>query len=472
MSSHAIPRHVLSLLAVFSIATSGIAAAATDRTIGSGNPLQLASGSIEALVGQVSGSVVQIAVTGYRPVTLADGGPGLARGRSIGSGVVIDGAGFIITNAHVVAGAERIDVVLPDTAGADTTLGTNNRSVPATLVGVASDLDLALLSVPLKNLPPLRLADPASIKQGELVFAFGSPDGLRNSVSMGMVSSVGRQADPNSAMPYVQTDAAINPGNSGGPLVDMNGRVVGINTFIRSASGGSEGLGFAIPSAVVAIAFPQLRDFGHIHRAITGLMVQSITPFLKSGLGLPVDTGLIVSDIMEGSPAALSGIKIGDVVTAIDDHPIATLTVSDFYLSFLGLKDGQALTIAVRRGEQRLTFDMSAVAIPHVCERDVALFDSTNVVDALGVLAAVAEPDNDADSRHLSGGVVVTARVETRAATDIGLAQGDIIHAVNGVPVQTIDELRKALAKIAADDAVVLQVERNDQLTFVGFQRN
>ena len=452
------------------IRRSAKATAATAQQAPPSNPLELASGTIASLVSRVSASVVQIAVSGYRPTTLADGSPAVARGRSIGSGVIVDASGYILTNAHVVAGAEHIDVVLADSSGSESMLAGSARSAAANLVGVAPELDLALLSIPLKNLRPLPIAEPSSVRQGELVFAFGSPDGLRNSVSMGMVSSAGRQADPGSAMPYVQTDAAINPGNSGGPLVDINGRLVGINTFIRSASGGSEGLGFAIPSTVVSIALPQLREFGHVHRAITGVSVQPVTPALKAGLRLPVDSGLIVSDILDGSPADDAGIDVGDVITAIDNKPVANLTMADFYLSLLAYKDGQDVSFTVRRGDAEMPMRMKAAGVPHLCERNVALFDSrANLIERLSVLAIQFEPDPDthATPHHPASGIVVTARVDGRAAPDVVLTQGDVIHSVNGIEVRTMMELRRALADVAADAPIVLQVERNGQLTFV-----
>ena len=148
------------------------------------------------------------------------------------------------------------------------------------------------------------------IRQGELVFAFGSPEGLRNSVTMGVVSSVARQPDPDSPTIYIQTDAPINPGNSGGPLVNVDGELVGLNTFILTESGGSQGLGFAIPSAVVASAYPQLRKYGHLHRGLIGFSMQAITPALAAGLGLSRTSGVMVSDVMPGSAAEAAGIAV------------------------------------------------------------------------------------------------------------------------------------------------------------------
>src|SRR5262249_5785807 len=216
-------------------------------------------------------SVVQIQVTSLGAREDATGAASAVVGtqRSVGSGFVIDPDGYILTNAHVVNGAERIQVVLP-AENADGTLATalsaRMRIVPARIVGLATELDLALLKIEGVKLPALPLATYSQVRQGEVVFAFGSPVGLRNSLTHGLVSAVARQIDPDSPLIYVQTDAPINPGNSGGPLVNIRGEVVGVNTFIVSQSGGNEGLGFAIPSATVRTAFRQLRQYGQLRR--------------------------------------------------------------------------------------------------------------------------------------------------------------------------------------------------------------
>jgi serine protease Do len=164
--------------------------------------------------------------------------------------------------------------------------------------------DMELLKVDTENLAALPIADYDTLRQGELVFAFGSPEGLRDSVTMGIVSAVARQADPDSPLVYIQTDASINRGNSGGPLVNVKGELVGINTFIISDSGGSQGLGFAIPSALVQMAYPKLRKYGHLHRGEIGILMQTITPTIATGLGLSQTWGALVSDVNPETPAA------------------------------------------------------------------------------------------------------------------------------------------------------------------------
>jgi serine protease Do len=463
------------LLVMLTTAVDAAAQARSERR----DPLREASGSIEALVNRVSGSVVQIVVTGYRPVARGPERTDVALGRSrgIGSGFVIDPQGYIMTNAHVVAGAERIDVMLPTAHASEARLASAAaKVVQARLVGLTEELDLALLKVEALDLRPLPLAAYESVRQGELVFAFGSPDGLRNSVSMGMVSAVARQTEPDSPIVYVQTDAAINPGNSGGPLVNADGEVVGVNTFIRSASGGSEGLGFALPSALVALAYPQLRDFGHMHRATIGLAVQTVTPIVAAGLSLPPEAGLIVSDVVPGSPAAAAGLQTGDVLVAIDRTPLQTWTLARFYLQLFSLKAGQSLSFDGLRGAERGAFAATVIAAdsPHICERATLLDTGAALVSPLGILG-VSIDESLADrlpALRVPSGVVVAARVDSERGPGDLLEKGDVIHAVNGVAVSSVDALRTAVDRIEPRGAVVLQIERDGQLTYVAFERD
>ena len=239
------------LCAAWMLIASPVSAQTARRPPPAASLLRDLSASVEELTARVSMSVVQVLVTGYGPVDerTRGGETGLVIGRqrSIGSGAIIDPDGYIITNAHVVAGAKRVQVVLHrdmTATGPVRSLAMEaSQTVDARIVGTASDIDLALLKIDVTGLRALPLADYDAIRQGELVFAFGSPEGLRNSVTMGVVSSVARQPDPDSPTIYVQTDAPINPGNSGGPLVNVDGELVGLNTLILTESGGSQGAG-------------------------------------------------------------------------------------------------------------------------------------------------------------------------------------------------------------------------------------
>src|SRR3974390_2379980 len=279
--------------------------------------------ALQELSARLSSGVVQILVNRYGPLEESKGEAAvIARQRAIGSGVVLDPSGYIMTNAHVVEGAQRIRVVLPMQRGVGEgpVLETEGKLkvLEAKLIGVHKDSDLALLKVNAKNLPTLPLAATKRVIQGELVFAVGSPEGLRNTITMGVVSSIARQPDPDRAMVYIQTDAPINPGNSGGPLVDVEGSVVGINTFILSEGGGSEGLGFAIPARVVEFVYQSLRKYGHVHRSEIEAAAQTITPTMAQALGLKQNYGVIIDDVLPGGPAEAAGVKIGDVVVSAE----------------------------------------------------------------------------------------------------------------------------------------------------------
>jgi serine protease Do len=192
-------------------------------------------------------------------------------------------------------------------------------------VGTHKQSDLALLKIDATHLPALAIRSDVRVHQGELVFAIGSPEGLRNTVTMGVVSSLARQLNPDNPMVYIQTDAALNPGNSGGPLVDIDGNVIAINSLILSQGGGSEGLGFAIPSAIVNFDYRNLRKSGHVQRVAIGAAAQNITPTLAAGLGLARSWGAIISDVAAGGAAEAAGLQVDDIVLAIDARPILGL---------------------------------------------------------------------------------------------------------------------------------------------------
>jgi len=429
--------------------------------------------SVDALIRKVSPSVVQILVTGYGPLEDSDrsnAGVVIGRQRAIGSGFVIDPSGYIITNAHVVKGAQRVQVILPvaNTDGSlEAALSTRTNSVPARIIGVTNDIDLALLKIEGGKFPALPIALYRNLRQGEAVFAFGSPQGLRNTLTHGVVSAVARQTDPDSPMIYIQTDAPINPGNSGGPLVNVNGEVVGVNTFILSQSGGNEGLGFAIPSSVLNVAYRQLRKFGHLHRPEVGLGLQTITPSLAAALNLPRNYGLIVSDVKPGGPAEETGLRIGDVLLSSDGKAADNLPIVSFHL--LSLEQGDKVHLEVLRGKLRLAFDVPVVEHPHDMDQVASLADpEKNLVLPLGILGVEID---ESIARMIPSlrdpfGIIVAARA-AGAGAEIPLAVGDVIRTLNGEPMTTLDRLRGALKALSPGSAVALQIQRDDRLLYV-----
>jgi serine protease Do len=415
-------------------------------------------------------------VTGYGPVENSRNNTSLVIGRqqSIGSGVIIDPNGWIVTNAHVVSGSQHVQVIIPatntDESSDGSVVGARVRTIEARVVGADSAIDLALLKVEATGLPALPLGDYNKLGQGEVVFAFGSPDGLPNSVTMGVVSATARQPDADSPMVFIQTDAPVNPGNSGGPLINVEGEVVGINTYILTAGGGSEGVGFAIPSAVVALVYPQLKKYGHVHRGETGIGIQAITPNLAAGLNLSTDLGVIVSDVVPGSPAESAGLRVKDIITSIDGKPVETLPSVGTRLFMRA--GGERIKLGVLRGADKLSFEVPVVEVPHEFERLTDSVDpDKNLVSQLGVVvieidAKIAELMS---GLRVASGVIVAAKAAD-SKVDVSLASGDVIHAINGAPVVSIDSLRSALDRLKPNASVVLQIERERKLMFIAFQ--
>jgi serine protease Do len=309
------------------------------------------------------------------------------------------------------------------------------------------------------------------VRQGELVFAIGSPEGLRDSVTMGVVSSVARQTETNDAMFYIQTDAALNPGNSGGPLVDIDGNLVGINTFMLSQGGGSEGLGFAIPPAIVKFDYENLRRYGHVQRVAVGAIAQSITPTLAAGLGLARSWGVIISNVAPGGFAQVAGLEVGDIVTTVDGRPIDALPpfMEALYLHPID----QAMTIQVLRGQTQLS-----VTVPVTVHHE-EVDNLTDVPDLqrtfIAELSMFVSDLDDTVKPLLQGdrddqGVVVIAQAAAQNAVDTGVETGDIIRAINRTPLQSVSQLQATVRQLKSGDAVVLQVERGGKLQYLAFE--
>jgi len=388
--------------------------------------------------------------------------------------VILDPDGYIMTNAHVVEGAQRIHVTLP-TASVDfpdqiLPVG-KQRIVEARLIGLHKETDLALLKVEQTGLPTLSLGSHRPVHQGQLVFALGSPEGLENSVTMGVVSSVARQADPNRPMVYIQTDAPINPGNSGGPLVDTDGYVVGINTFILSAAGGSEGLGFAIPARIVSFVYQSLRKYGHVHRIEVKAGAQTITDTLAKGLGLAQNWGVVIDDVIPGGPAEAAGLKIGDIVVRADGRLIGTLPAFTGALYLHPLDE--VLKLEVLRGSERKTLFIAALEMKDPMDALPDLANPRdNLVSRLGILALTLDDQlrSMLDTLRNPSGVVVVARVANFMSSATGLQTGDVIHSVNQTSIDSLSSLRAALKQIRPHDSVVLQVERGGGLQWLAFE--
>jgi serine protease Do len=431
----------------------------------------------QALSERVSPAVVQIIASGYSPLQQGDApGTGLLTRRQVGgSGVILDPSGYIVTNLHVIDGAGRIRVRLPlafaDSVPGESILKPEGKLVGARVVGIDRETDLAVLKIDEAGLPHLDLGDSDAVRTGQLVFAFGSPLGLENSVTMGIVSAVARQLRPEDPMIYLQTDAPINPGNSGGPLVNANGEVVGINTLIISQSGGSEGLGFAAPSNIVRNVFTQIKNSGYVRRGVIGVHAQTVNRAMAEALGLSRDWGVILGDVFPNSPAERAGLEIGDIVLSADGKVMEN--GRQFDVNLYGHPPGEAVTIRVLRGSQELTAQVPVVERQDDMNRlSVMVSPEENLVRRLGILAIDLTPGTAAllPVVRVNSGAVVAARSPDAIYGRVALQPGDIIHTLNRTPIGNLAELRRALDGIDPGQPVVLQIERRGRLEFMAFE--
>ena len=465
-------RHSIAVLAL-SVSVAGAAPALAQRSApapGAPASLDRLSEDLQTLVERVRPAVARIVVSGYAPATK---GPVLTRQRGSGSGVVVDPDGYVITNLHVVEGARRIEVVLPPAmeppGGAKSVLKGVGRTLGAVLVGVDRETDIAVLLVPEKGLPSLPLGDSETLRPGQVVVALGSPMGLEGSVTMGVVSAPARQLEPESSMIYVQTDASINPGNSGGPLLDLDGRVVGINTLIFSQSGGNEGIGFAAPSNIVRNVLDQIRKTGRVRRGHIGARAQTITAELAAALALPRAWGVLITDVTPGGPAAEAGLQIGDLVTSIDGKQMEN--ARQFNVNLYQRAVGASVPLDVERGGARSRIAVTVAERPRDSGRLAELVtQERNVVAPIDILALdLSDPKvlSLMPPLRAKAGVVVAVAPRDSLPWQDSLEAGDAIYAVNGESVMNTEALRAALEKARPRRWAALQVERDGGLRYV-----
>jgi serine protease Do len=424
------------------------------------------STAFETLARRVRPSVVQIFSTGYASAEESESSNTsslLSKQRSTGSGVILSEDGLILTNNHVVHNALKIEVKLHNE--------TPNKRMPdltvsAKLIGVDREADLAVIKIEKTGLPKLILGDSSKLRQGQLVMAFGNPLGLEGSVSMGIVSSTARQLKLDDPMTYVQTDAPINPGNSGGPLVDSEGEVVGINTFILTQSGGSEGIGFAVPSNLARSSYAQIIKDGHVHRGQIGIVVQTITPALAKGLALPQDWGVIAADVIPDGPADKAGLKPGDIIVTVagkemeDGRQLENLVYQQPLSAIVD--------VTVNRDGNVLNFSMPVIERDDDPQRFADMVNpEKNLVRRLGILAIeITDKLSELlpDLRH-DYGVVVAARASD--APGAVLEPGDVIYEVNKTPAVSIAALRAVLDASKSGDTLVLHIQRGTKLKYI-----
>lgn len=431
------------------------------------------SESLRELASKVAPAVVQIEVSGFgltedrerKNATL------VVRQRAIGTGVIVDPDGYIMTNAHVIDGAQRIQVITNAEQGSDASGAGKTQTLPARVIGLQREADLALLKVEANHLPTLKFNLDRDPRPGELVFAVGSPEGLQNSITMGVISAVGRQPDPDNPMVYLQTDAPINPGNSGGPLVDVTGAIVGLNTFIFSKGGGNEGLGFAVPAPIVNFVYQSLRTNGHVDHVEIGVVAQTITPTIAEGLGLSQNWGVVIADIVPHGAASVAGLQPEDVVVAVDGRPVTGL--HPFTAALYQHSPDRVVKIEVLRGTQRLSFNVPAILAGDHMDQLTGIADPRK--SHIGALAILALDLNEQvrpllPNLRSSSGVVVIGRAEGFNSVNSSLQAGDVIESLNHTPVASVEQLRSAVTQLKSGDAAVLRIERQGQFQFVAFE--
>lgn len=365
----------------------------------------------------------------------------------IGSGFIVSSDGIILTNAHVVAGADEVTVKLTD-----------RREFRATVLGVDAASDVAALKIDASGLPAVKIGDPEKVRVGEPVLVIGSPFGFENTVTSGIVSAKARALPDGTYVPFIQTDAAVNPGNSGGPLFNMNGEVIGINSQIYSGTGGYQGLSFAIPIDIAMRVEKQLVHGGKVNRGHIGVTIQDVNQALAESFGLPATEGVLIAAVEIGGPADKAGLEAGDVVLKLDGQTIKrTLDLAGYIAD---LKPGTTSLMDVWRNGAFHPFTVTASEIKPPQTKSTSVRGAGG--DRLGV--AVRELDTaELSEAHLRYALLVEE--VSGAAQRSGLRPGDLILAANGSSLKNLAELR-ALVK-QAGKSIALLVQRDDVRLFV-----
>jgi serine protease Do len=431
-------------------------------------PAVAALPDFRALVAQNGASVVNISVKGTvrtsAQMPFPDFGPNdpfsqffrgfpMPRGdvpmHGQGSGFIVSPDGLILTNAHVVAEADKVTVKLLD-----------RREFEAKVLGQDPKTDVAVLKIDAKNLPVVRFGRAEDLQVGEWVAAIGAPFGFDNSVTAGIVSAKGRSLpDENgSYVPFIQTDVAVNPGNSGGPLFNLNGEVVGINSQIYSRSGGYQGVSFAIPIDIAMNVSQQLQASGHVTRGRLGVGIQDLDQALASSFGLDMPRGALVTSVERDGPAEKAGVKEGDVITSFNGHPVDNAGALPAMVA--ATAPGKIVPVEVWRGKSTRELAVKVTQMPET--ESVAQNDSEHDSGRLGlaVRPLTAEEQHQIDAE---GGLVVEG--VQGAAEDAGIRPGDVVLSANGKPVRSIEDLRAAVS--GSRDHIALLVQRGDGRLFV-----
>ena len=375
--------------------------------------------------------------------------------QALGSGFIVKEDGYILTNNHVVENADKIKVTLPD-----------KQEFDAEVIGADPKADVAVIKIDGKNLPVVKLGDSAATAVGDWVLAVGTPYGLSQTVTAGIISAEGRaNIGIVDYEDFIQTDAAINPGNSGGPLININGEVVGINTAIFSRSGGYQGIGFAIPINMAKGIMESLIEHGKVIRGWLGVAIQSVTPEIAKSFDLQETNGALVGDVTKDSPAEKAGLKRGDVIISLNDQAVdspnslknltAQLEVNKT-VPVVVIRNGKEQTLQVTIGEQPTEMQASAGNPQSDASSLLGLHVQELTNDVASQLGYIGET-----------GVIITAVDSGSPAAQVGLKRGDLIKEINRQPIESMADYQKAIESASKDDSVLLLLRRGDGTYYI-----
>lgn len=376
--------------------------------------------------------------------------------RSMGSGFIVSTDGYVLTNNHVVEGADEVIVRLND-----------RREFQATIVGTDPRSDMAVLKIENgEDLPVVKVGSSRDLRVGEWVFAIGSPFGFDYTVTAGIVSALGRSLPSENYVPFIQTDVAINPGNSGGPLFNLDGEVVGINSQIYTRSGGFMGVSFAIPIDDAMSVFRQLRDQGSVARGWLGVLIQEVNRDLAESFGLKRPRGALIAEVMQGSPAERGGLESGDIVLEYNEDPVR---LSSDLPPLVGRTPvGESARLTVLRGGREINLDVTIGRLPEDGETEALPEAGSSDEPAQSPLGLSVEPltPEMADAAGVQGGVLVT-RIGEGPAADAGIRSRDIITEINRQQVRSLDDFNKVTGDLPSDRAVSVRVVREGRAIYL-----
>jgi serine protease Do len=381
--------------------------------------------------------------------------------QSLGSGVIVSPDGYILTNAHVVEKADEIMVTLYD-----------QQNLKGKIIGSDPKTDIAVIKISAQKLPTIKWGNSDKNQVGEFVLAFGNPYSLSNTVTMGIVSAVGRAnvgiADYED---FIQTDAAINPGNSGGPLVNIKGELIGINTAIFSRTGGYQGIGFAVPSNMAQSVMNQLINKGKVTRGWLGITIQNFTPELAKEFGLAKSTGALVTEILKGSPAEKAGVKRGDIITEVDDKVIKN--VESLRNIIAQSKVGSSIQLKVIRDGKPLLLTAFITELPQDMAQTVPAQPEEkypaeeNALAGFSVMNLTQEIAKQLDIPKDEKGVVIVRVEPYSAAEDAGLKKGDLIQEINKKSIKNIQDFNNIVSKVKKGDTLLLFINRGGNRFYI-----